>query len=126
MAVSISIQDHPDSDHILFEDDDPLYWFLYPYFEETHRDVGQMVDLYDNAEFCAEELLAFFLVLEAAERDVQRRADQWHVTVGYRGPERISIEKLLTKTDALDRIGALKQVLNDAYHAGRRVICLGD
>ena len=126
MAVSISIKDHPDTNQVLFEDDDPLYWFLYPYFEEIYREVGQMVDLYDNAEFFAEQLLAFFLVLENAERDVRSRADQWHVVVGYRGDERTPIHKPLTKSDALDRIEALKQMLNQAYDIDRRVVCLGD
>ncbi|MCA8987159.1 MAG: hypothetical protein KDA78_05940 [Planctomycetaceae bacterium] len=126
MAVTINIKDHPDTDHLFFEDDDPLYWFLYPYFEETYRKVGQMVDLYDNAEFFAEELLAFFLVLEKAEGDVRSRGDQWDVTLGYQGEDRTTIVSLLMKSDALDRIGALKQMLNHAYNIDSRVVCLGD
>jgi len=126
MGVTISIKDHADTDHLLFEDDDPLYWFLYPYFEEVYSEVGQMVDLYGNAEFFAEELLAFFLVLENAEGDVRSRGDQWHVTIGYHGEDRTPINKLLTKSDALDRIEALKQMLNHAYNIDRRVVCLGD
>jgi hypothetical protein len=126
MAVIISIKDYPETKHLLFEDDDPLYWFLYPYFEETYREVGQMVDLYGHAEFFAEELLAFFLVLDNAEGDALSRDDQWNVTIGYRGEGRTPIEKPLTKTDALDRIEALKEMLNHAYNIDRRVVCLGD
>ena len=108
MAVTITIKDHPDTDHLFFEDDDPLYWFLYPYFEEAHREVGQMVDLHGNAEFFAEELFAFFLVLEKAEGDVRSRGDQWEVTIGYHGENRTPIDTLLMKSDALNRITALK------------------
>ena len=126
MAVSISIKDYPETDHLLFEDDDPLYWFLYPYFEETYREVGQMVDLYGNAEFFDEELLAFFSVLENAQRDARSRDDQWNVTVGYHGEDRTPIHRLLRKSDALDRIEALKEMLNHAYNIDRRVVCLGD
>ncbi len=126
MAVTIAIKDHPDTDRLFFEDDDPLYWFLYPYFEEAYGEVGQMVDLHGTAEFFAEELLAFFLVLENAERDVRSRGDQLAVTIGYHGEDRTPIDKLLMKSDALDRIGALKQMLNHAYNIDRRVVCLGD
>lgn len=126
MAVRISIDDHPETDCLHFADDDPLYWFLYPYFEEIYREVGQMVDPYGNAEFFAEELMAFFLVLENAARDAQSRDDQWSVTVGYRGEDRTPVEKVLKKSDALDRVEALKEMLNHAYNTERRVVCLGD
>jgi hypothetical protein len=29
MAVSILIKDFPGTAHLVFDDDDPLYWFLY-------------------------------------------------------------------------------------------------
>ena len=126
MAVTITIKDHSDTDHLFFEDDDPLYWFLYPYFEEAHREVGQMVDLYGNAEFFAEELLAFLLVLEKAEGDAQSRDDQSDVMIGYHGENRTPIDKLLMKSGAIDRIRALKEMLNHAYNIDRCVVCLGD
>ncbi len=84
MAVSISIEDYSETTPIVFEDDDPIYWFLFPYFEETCREVGQMVDLYGEAEFFAEELLAFFLVLEKTLADAQSLDLEMTVTVGYR------------------------------------------
>lgn len=126
MAVTITIKDAPSAASLYFEDDDPHYWFLYPYFEATCREVGQMVDLYGDAEFIAEQLLAFLLILEDAEQDAQSRGDQWRVTVAYRGESREPIEKPLLKSDALARIGTLKQMLNLAYNTDHRVVCLRD
>src|SRR5262245_38544454 len=126
MAVSIYIKDCPETAHLLFECEDPLYWFLYPYFEQVYREVGQMVDLYGNAEFFAEELLAFFLVLEDAECDARSRNDQWNVTIGHRGEDQTPVYRPLTRSDAIARIETLKQMLNHAYNADRRVVCLGD
>lgn len=126
MAVTISIKDYAGTDHLLFEDDDPLYWFLYPYFEEVYSEVGQMVDLYGKAEFFAEELLAVYLTLENAEANAKSRGDQWQVTIGYGGEDRTPIDKLLTKSDALERIKILKNMLNHAYNLERQVVCLGD
>ena len=126
MAVTISIEGQFDAQHVLFEDDDPLYWFLYPYFEETYHNVGQMVDLYDNAQFFAEELLALFLVLENAECDIRSGNDKWDVTLGYNGKDRTPITKHLHKSDALARIQAFKEMLNHAYNVDRRVVCFSD
>jgi len=124
MAVNISIKDYPKTDPIVFEDDDPIYWFLYPYFEETAREVGQMVDLYGDAEFYAEVLLAFFLILEKAEKDTRLRSQAWMVTIGYEGEH--PIRKIVRKTDVLESIQTLKQLLNDAYNMNREVVCSGD
>lgn len=126
MALNISVHNDPAIEVMHFTADDPLYWFLYPYFEETYGEVGQMVDLYGHAEFFAEELLAFFLILEDAEEDVRGRGDHWDVTIGFDGEDGSPISRPLHASDALQRIDALKQMLNHAYNVGRRLVCLGD
>ena len=126
MAITIFWKDDPDRILAEFADEDPLYWFLYPYFEEAYREIGQMVDLQGRAVFFAEELLALFLILEHAECDVRSRGDQWHVTVGLRGNDGPPIRKLLTKSEALDRIDAVKELLNDAFNTGQEVVFNGD
>jgi hypothetical protein len=125
MAVSISIKDYSEAILIVFEDNDPIYWFLFPYFEETWREVGQMVDLYGDAEFFAEELLAFFLILEKAENDARSRDQELMVTVGYRHGNG-QINKPITKSAVIDRIESLKEMVNHAYNIDRKVVCFGD
>ncbi len=125
MAVSISIEDYSETMPIVFEDDDPIYWFLFPYFEETCREVGQMVDLYGDAEFFAEELLAFFLVLEKALADAKSGHLEMRVTVGYRHGNG-QINKSVAKSSVMDCIESLKEMLNHAYNIDRKVVCLGD
>ena len=126
MAVTISIEDNSDAGSLHFEDDDPLYWHLYPYFETAHRHLGQMVDLYGNAEFREQELLALCSILEDAELDAGFLGDQWEVTVGFRGENRIPINKTITKSDTVKRIGYLKQLLKHAKNIEQPVICCGD
>lgn len=124
MAVNISIKDEPQCRFIDFHDDDPIYWFLYPYFEQARREVGQMVDLYGDAEFVAEHLLRLFLILEKAEAEARSRVESWPVTIGYRDNK--PLERTVLKSDVLNCIATLKFMLNDAYDRGLPVICYGD
>ncbi len=45
MAIRISTENDPEAERSFFDDDDPVYWFLYPYFEKNYVEVGQMVEV---------------------------------------------------------------------------------
>jgi hypothetical protein len=126
MTLDISIKGCPASAHVVFDADDPIYWFLYPYFESVWNETGEMIDLYGTAEFYAEQLLALFLVLEKAADEARSRTEPWMVTIGYQTDGRTPITKPVTRADVLACIGSLQQMANDSYNDGQVLVCFGD
>ena len=124
MAVTILISDESDFAPLVFEDDDPAYWHLFPYFERAFNKTGEMVDLHGDAEFKGEQLQAFLLVLEDAKRDALVHDNEWMVTVGSRtsGP----IQQSLARVAILRTVASLKSMLDRAYNDSLSVLCIGD
>lgn len=108
-------------------DDDPLYWFLYPYFESLHDQTGQMIDLYADAEFKRNDRNTLLALIKQAEDVVRRQPDQWLFCTGRRtdkdpGP----VFQLLRRQDLLDLLSSLHDLTVAAISRGLEIHARGD
>jgi hypothetical protein len=121
MALEISTP--ASSSHHSFTDDDPEYWFLYPYFEAVHLETGVMIDLYDRANFEGGQLLELILMLERAEAAVQKQPETWDVAITA---DPIPQMRAVRNSTLLATISKLKQMANDSNNEGAPLVCFGD
>ncbi|MCC2668367.1 MAG: hypothetical protein K0Q72_838 [Armatimonadetes bacterium] len=129
MAVSIGLSRVETTDDAgcsagVFLDDDGYYWFLYPFFERVEKQTGQMVDLYGNAVFAAEQLPLLLAALDAAVASTEQQAGEWAVLVGWRDGDPLYC------TVSKDRLqGILANfitLVKLALATGRDVVAFGD
>jgi len=126
----------------LWMEDEAPYWFLHPLFEKLAAETGQYIDLYGEASFAGEQLIALKKMLTEARRLTEAQPHSWEVCVGYsvvptawsatwrraalsyRGRE--ELRQPLDKGTLLNLIIAWERVVARAEELGLPVVCLGD
>jgi len=108
-------------------EDDALYWFLHPLFEQLQAETGQYIDLYGNASFANDKLDALKRMLAQARTQAESQPDTWEVHVGTQLlPVRREVWNSLTRETLLELIARWERVVARAEELRRPVVCFGD
>ncbi|MCB9895965.1 MAG: hypothetical protein H6839_16145 [Planctomycetes bacterium] len=111
-----------------FEDEDPRYWFLYPFFESIYDRTQQMVDLYGHAAFKGRSREVLREMLEQARAIALSQPERWFICTGRRsnGPSPGPVFQHIVRKDLLEFIGQLLSIVALAIESGSDVLFEGD
>ena len=108
-------------------EDGASYWFLHPLFVKLATETTQYIDLYGDATFAGEWLVAFKRMLAEARRLAETQPDCWEVSIGTQiMPVQQELWRPLNQETLLDLIAAMERVVARAEDLGRPVVCWGD
>ena len=117
-------------------DNDGYYWFLHPLFEDLRTTTGQYIDLYGDASFSGEQLVALEEMLKNARRLVDLQSAIWSVCIGYElVPRRKNarsrsrpkeIMATVEKQRFLAELDKWESIVARAKELNRPVVCFGD
>jgi len=105
------------------DDDDPEYWFLFPFFEEVCEETGLMIDLYDRQVFTAEHLLELLKGLDRAAMAISSKPETWRVEITADDSPRL---RQIAKVHIDTTIVKLRRIVTAAYSQRAEVVCFGD
>ena len=101
------------------------YWFIEPLFREFREQTGQYVDLYGNASFAGNDLLALEQILQQALTLIEAQPESWAVIVGHAGA-RGEVYMGVLKTRFIALLTQWLQLCSDAQQSNSAVVCFGD
>jgi hypothetical protein len=105
-------------------EDDGYYWFMHPHFETLMAKTGQYVDLYGNAWFYGDNLIAMAETLIEIEHEAKQREEAFDVVTGEsvegRVLQRVDRERLLLLLEEWGKMAAYAQCME------KSVFCFGD
>ncbi len=111
----------------LFLQSDGYYWFLHPLFERLAAETGQHIDLYGDASFAGESLVALERALAEARRLVNSQPEEWSVHVGTQvSPEYRDLYRPVERKAMLALLDRWEIVIERARQLGQPVVCFGD
>jgi hypothetical protein len=109
------------------------YWFLRPLLEQLAEKTGQMIDLYEDAEFRGDELPVLRQTLVEARRLVADQPVRWSVYVGTSSMPNATppvppweVFKEVERSKFIKVLDTLIAIVDRAISAGVAVVCRGD
>ncbi|WP_417387920.1 hypothetical protein [Gimesia sp.] len=129
MAVAIGLSrtdDVHNADYTsgIYLEDDGYYWFLFPFFQDVYEQTGQMIDLYDNAVFSANDQPVLLAILERASAEAREKPAEWNVCIGWRGDN--AVMSKVTKPELQTLLTKLIDLITQAQSRQCAVVCFGD
>ena len=108
-------------------DNDGYYWFLYPLIESLTACTGQWIDLYGDAKFAGDDLLALGRMLTEARRRVDAQPETWEVHIGTQThPVVRELFSTVHRDEFMKLFDRWERVIERAKETGRSVVCFGD
>ena len=114
---------------ISFEGGDADYWYLWPTMIKQIKDqTGELIDLYDDAEFSGESLVKVErIILNELDYLQKKKEKRWDVHVGTQlQPTKKEIFKTLVKMDLEAKLQRFLMIVQQARVKNEKVVCLGD
>lgn len=108
--------------------DDADYWYLYPVFEKLKKDTGEMIDLYDDAEFSNGSLQKLRnLILTEINNLKEMKNKECLIHTGTQTfPEKKEIYKELNKNHLTQKLKKWLDIVDLAIKSNEKIICIGD
>lgn len=107
--------------------DEAPYWFLYPLFERLWKETGQYIDLYGDASFAGDGLIALKRMLADARTLTEAQPPLWQVHIGTQtAPVRRELYQPVERDALLALIGSWRKIVERAEELGKPVVCFGD
>jgi hypothetical protein len=104
-----------------------LYWHLHPLFARLHTETGQFIDLYGDASFASDHLIALQRMLTEARSMAQAQPASWQVHVGTQtAPFRREVHRPVLRDALLSLIDAWERIARRAQELDKTVLCFGD
>jgi hypothetical protein len=111
----------------LWLNSDGYYWFLHPLFERLRDETSQYIDLYGDASFAGEALIALEKMLADATKLVMSKPASWEVHIGTQlQPESKELYAEVEKTRFTELLLKWRTILARAKELGKPVVCFGD
>ena len=120
---------HNPETSISFEGGAADYWYLWPtMISEINNKTGELIDLYDNAEFSGDNLdKVERIVLHQLEELRKKKDKEWSVHTGTElQPIKKEIYRTLIKKDLENKLQHLLTIVRQARQTNEKVICIGD
>ena len=112
--------------HFISFDDDGYYWELYPVFEKVNSVTGQLIDLYDGANFNSQTQLFLKQCLKEKLNEIKLKKDNWEVIVGWTMEDKKEILKAVSKDKVIHLLETFIRSIDIAKRKNRSIIFLGD
>lgn len=107
--------------------DGGIYWYLFPFFERLGNQTGQLIDLYGNAKFSAENICLLDNILRDALKSLELQPDVWDQKTGEQiRPVRKTLTQKISKKDIRSFINSLQDILEKAVNGQGVVTFTGD
>jgi len=107
--------------------DGGIYWYLFPFFERLGNQTGQLIDLYGNAKFSAENISLLDSILREALKSLELQPDVWEQKTGEQiRPVRKTLTQKISKKDVSSFINSLHNLLEKAVKGRGVVTFTGD
>jgi hypothetical protein len=117
-------------------DDDGYYWFLHPFIEELRTTTGQYIDLYGDASFSGEHLVAMKSILARTRELIESQPERWEVCTGSmlipwqqqtRSPPQLKKSfSTVEKQRFLHLLYQWDRVISRAEELKQPIVCFGD
>ncbi len=105
------------------------YWYLYePMIKALEKETGELLDLYDDAEFFDGNLLILKRFIEQEITKLNSRAEEeWVVNTGIQfQPDHRELYETLNKRDLIEKLQKLMRMINRAVDEDEGIVSIGD
>ena len=110
------------SEPSLWLDSDGYYWFLHPLIERLKAQTGEYIDLYGDASFYGESLIALERTVAEAKEMVLSHPQSWQVHTGTQlKPEHKELYSEVDRTNFMELLSKLEQIIARAKEIDRPV-----
>ncbi len=107
--------------------DGGIYWYLFPFFERLGNQTGQLIDLYGDAKFSAENIVPLDIILREALTSLELQPDVWEQKIGEQiRPVRKTLTQTISRKDVRSFINSLQDLLEKAVNGRGVVTFTGD
>ena len=106
---------------------DGYYWYLFPFFVEIHKETGQMIDLYGDADFHGEALPKLLLKINAVREQVLLQPECWKVETGEEQglvPRKIYAD--VARSTFVSRLDSFCALIEEGITSNQHLIFIGD
>ena len=104
-----------------------LYWHLFPYFEKLATQCGQMIELYDDANFSSESLGLLDGILSQVLQDLKQQPDRWDQKTGTQvHPVPKVLAESISKQDVSSFVCSLRSLITKAIEVRGVITFTGD
>jgi hypothetical protein len=114
---------------VSFDGNDADYWYLWStMIKEIENKTGELIDLYDDAEFSGENLHELEAIVAKHVANLKNKKEtEWDVHTGTALlPVKKEIYKTLSKKDLEAKLKAFLAIVRQAIAKNEKVICIGD
>ena len=128
MAVDIMVLDDVTGQRVdevepIRFDNDGYFWHLWPTFELLAAETGQVIDIYEYAEFRGDKLKSLSETLENIILDIHEMGTTWHVPLGIPPYETYTEVK---REIMLSLLFKFVSIVEYAIKHDTAVTCMGD
>ena len=117
----MSLDVYLDDEYRFRFDNNAVYWFLYPWFEQIYKSIGKYVDLHGDANFHKSNgLLLLIQKMGEAKISAENQPQELRVVIGIDVYERIHRGALL------EAITKFQSLLEEAKMTGKTLDFVGD
>ncbi len=130
MSLDIFIGENRKDPNIthLISIDEVFYWELYPVFKDVSNKTGELIDLYDDANFNLKSQVTLKHHLEQKLNQIYQQEATWNVITGWRAinNKKVKIERVIEKRNIVNLIKTFISSIEDAMKQKKNIIFLGD
>jgi hypothetical protein len=102
-------------------DDNAVYWFLHPWFEQIYKSIGKYIDLYGDAIFDKSSGLLFLIQkMGEAKISAENQPQELRVAVA------IDVYEKIHRNTLLEAITKFQSLLEEAKITGKMLDFVGD
>ena len=105
------------------------YWYLWStLIKEIRNETGQLIDLYDDAEFSGDNLNKVErLIIKQIQELKDEKEEKWEIHIGTEfGHIKKEIYKTLVKEELISKLEKFLAIIQQAKENNEKVICIGD
>lgn len=114
---------------ISFEGEDADYWYLWSaMIQKIKNETGELIDLYDDAEFSGENLIKIEKIVISELEDIRNKKEKsWEIHTGTQiKPIKKEIFKTLIKKELEEKLSRLLIIIRLAIKTNEKILCMGD